>query len=175
MYQELIDKHQCIDGIRLGIDKVVIGIPSPPKIKLAGEITDQILIEEKIKKAAFKKDEYISNLHHIEYVIKNITNHTVQIISKNSKCYTIHPDNDYYKKQRLCSITVGWNYGRYFLNIAFNPSSLTQEDWHELSGLFSIMFNYNYEEIYMKGVVSRLEFYIDVLNINIAHSAYRIG
>ncbi|PTQ65044.1 hypothetical protein C8R26_1621 [Nitrosomonas oligotropha] len=150
----------------MGIDRIVIGIPSP-KFKINNDSTDQALINELTKKYVYEKNHYIKQQHYIKHTILNMTKYKIENQKNNARCYSIYSDNAV-KNKRLCAITIGRNHGNYFLNIAINPSNLSQDDLFELQGLFSILFNNHYEEIYQKGVVSHFEFFIDVSDIHIA-------
>ncbi|MDV6341123.1 hypothetical protein R2103_04990 [Nitrosomonas sp. Is24] len=142
---------------------MVIGLPCP-KSQLSNGITDKNLIDELIKKDQYRKKCYIYELHYISQIIENTTQCKI-IKYDNMKVYSIYSDSEMNKK-KLCRLTIGRNYGNYFINIELNPSKLNQHDCDELEGLFSILFDHHYAEIYQRGVVSHFEFFVDVVNVD---------
>jgi len=163
LYQELISKYQNIDGIRVGIDNVRIGIPFPKPI-INNDISDSTEIDPLTKEYEDQKNEFKSKMFYIEKIIKNTTKYKMNKLKNNLNHFYIYSDET---NELICRIELGCVYGNYTINVSFNPSKLNQNKWYEIDDLLSVLFMNQYEELYEKGVISRFEFYIDVENVDI--------
>lgn len=142
--------------ILVGLDKITIGLeyPKMPKTDKQDSITPELIAHVKTKQAAF-----ISNMKHIEAMIKLGPHKVSNTKNKDLKRYKVFSEID---GGLLCIFSLGFSFGTGVINFEINPSRLTKEKWDELLDLLSILFNDHYEELYTNGVVSHAEFYVDI-------------
>ena len=142
--------------LTIGLDRLVMGLPYPKLSKHAdgGELTS-----EELNVFDAQKKAYHAKMKHVEKMIKSGKYHCSTSSNKDLKRYCVYSEDD---GALLCVISIGFSFGTGVINIAFNPSKLTSDNFAELSGHLSVMFYDHYEELYAKAVVSHAEFSVDV-------------
>ena len=150
--------EMMIEGsmVIVGLDKTVIGIEYPklPKPDEQNPITQKLIAQVNAD-----KNEFVSNMKHIESMIKIGPHYVSYTKNKDLKRYKVLSEID---GGLLCIFSLGFSFGTAVINFEINPSRLTPGKWDELLGLLSVMFNDHYDEIYTKGVLAHAEFCIDV-------------
>jgi hypothetical protein len=141
--------------IELGLDRTVIGLPYPSFPK-----TDEDLLPQEIVNFVHdKKKEFHASMKYIESTITDGIFDCIKVKHGDLQRYKVLSEVD---GKLLCIFSLGFSYGTGVINIEFNPSKLTQDNFAELSGLFCVLFDDHYGELYKRGVVAHAEFYIDV-------------
>jgi hypothetical protein len=142
--------------VELGLDKFVLSMPYPKKLK--AELPKK-LTSEQIEQHITEKAEFVANMHYIKnIVVDNFKHYLVPSKNKDTKRYNVFFDDG----GLMFILSVGFCFGTGVLNIEINPSKLNQKQWQELTNWFDIFFNKGYEEFYTKAVVSHAEFFVDV-------------
>ncbi len=147
----------------VGIDKVVIGLPFPsmPKgdelVKLSEE--EKAVIHEKRK-------QYIAHGMHVVNMVK-LGNHFVQKTEESGlKRYCVKSEQT---DNLLFTVCFGRIWKTWTLSFEWNPSKLSPEEKDEFLANMSVMFDGHYEELYERGVVSHIEFCVDVYGADISN------
>lgn len=149
-----------INGVdlRVGVDKTTIGIkyPNLPKkeLELLDENSKQLIIEAQKK---FWGEEM-----HLRKMIET-TGNFKKISKKNQATRYIITAED---NTPAFEFHLGHLANTRVINLQFNPSKMTDDAKAELDGLLSVSFMYGYHELYERTVISTLELYVDVLDID---------
>ena len=150
--QELIAKFQAADGIRIGVDRMVIGYTLGP-MQLAAKKAhkDSPLVQEQYSNA------YISMMNEMQDTIRTVTEYK-ELPGKYQTRYVVRST---LSGSRLCTVSFGFGKSTY-TNVEWNPSKLSHADWLELEALFDVLFELGYGGLFQNGVVSHAEFCVDV-------------
>lgn len=145
------------NNVQVGLDRLVIGMPYPKPPKS----TDQTPFAEKqIAQYLGEKKEYVSHMKYIQDSIRDVTTyHVSKTKNKDLMRFKIMSETD---GSLLCIFTLGFNFGKGVINIEVNPSKFSPAHWVEFRDLMELFFSYGYDELYVKGVVSHAEFFVDV-------------
>lgn len=154
--KDVIGKCQCtVSSGSIGIDKVSIGLPLglPPDIEM-----DAVLKSAWIIEYAKSCNEL---LYHVQDTLINVLESKGKRIKGKAALwrYPLIDQNN----QHISTILLGRTpQGVPVLNFEFNPSLMSFANWQELSGLLDLLLYGGFEELYAIGVVSHMEFFIDL-------------
>ena len=152
LIKENMDKYQ-LEGISyIGIDRVVIGIPFNQLDQMDGSIFPG----EKLKEAN-------TQIHYIQDTLTEIFGISGKPLKGIPLLKRYHLKSEEGSGNLIGSIMVGRNpNGLPVLNFEFNPSKISQGDWQEYEVALSLLLFNHYEELYLHGVVSHFEFFLDL-------------
>lgn len=162
-----MDKGMEIGGkeIRVGLDRLVVGLPYPKYPAVSFQDPEGL---EQVHLADVQRKEFVAHMKHIESMITSGKFHRAKTKNKDFKRYHVLSELD---GSLLCTFLLGFAFGRAVINIELNPSKLSQEQYAEILGLLSVMFDGHYEELFQRGVVSHAEFFIDVPGVELSSLA----
>ena len=145
-----------MDGIRIGIDQVTISIPYAPPVEGAQYL--------------YKK-EMLGLINYVQYATQHLFKSTLPKPVKGTSTLkrinvSCEEDGSY-----VATVLVGLCYGTPVLNYTFNPSKLTSEGLMELNALLTMTHPLGYAGIYIQGVITRFEFFLDIEDVNLSDLA----
>ena len=154
-------KQLILNGteVRLGIDKTVLGLKYP---SATNEQLEEMSDDSKAKLKLAQK-QFIAKKLHIQNVIKNTCVFSKESVKPYLTRYFIKSESD---NTNVCEIYLGQAGTTHIINFKINPSKLSMDGKAELDGLLAVTFNDHFEEVYLNSVVSHIEFFIDVLDID---------
>jgi hypothetical protein len=157
LFKAVMDKHQ-IDGVAYtGIDKVVIGIPFKPIISDDMSDSEKVIVMIEAMKYGCATVKYIENS------LEGVFGIFGKPLKKIPMLKRYHLRSDAGGKKLIAVILAGKNpNGVPVLNFEFNPSKMDEGDWGEFEVALSLLLFNHYEELYAQGVVSHVEFFIDL-------------
>jgi hypothetical protein len=135
---------------------LVIGLPYP-KLPKVNELNPAP--QEEIALIDTSQKKFVAEMKYIECMIKLEPYHCAKGKNKDLKRYMVKSDSS---GELLFIVTLGFDYGTGVTNFELNPSKFTPEKLDETLMILSGMFNYDYRELFSRGVVSHAEFYVDV-------------
>lgn len=148
--------------IQIGLDRMVIGLPYPKLPK--GDSFSQIS-QKDVALVRAQQKEYVAKLHHIKNVI---TQGPCKFINgKDLKRYYVF--SEFNPPALLCIFGLGFSFGTAVINLEFNPSKLSPDQYAEILGLLEVMFDYGYHELYEQSVVAHAEFSVDVFGVDFSN------
>lgn len=160
-YQYVREKRELLDGIVLGIDKMEIRIPwKRPSLE---NIDPKSETAKRLRKAS--KDKFESHLHFVQaQIMENFDTELSPGTSINDKLkrLAVFSRKD---GSRVATIMYGLHFGNPVLTYQFNPSKLTDDGRWELNLLLEMTLPFEYATLYSQGVISRIEPFIDVLDV----------
>ena len=145
--------------VRLGIDKTVLGLKYP---SATNEQLKEMTDDSKAKLKLTQK-QFIAKKLYIQNVIKSACVFSKKSVNHYLTRYFIKSESD---NTDVCEIYLGQAGTTHIINIKFNPSKLSMDGKAEFDGLLAVTFNDHFEEVYSNSVVSHIEFFIDVLDID---------
>ena len=150
-----------INGVefKIGIDKITIGLKYPNLPKKQLESPDEQAKKEIIEaqKKFFGEEMYLQQMivsdNHDKHLMKNKTMRYIIKDEDGNYCFEFH---------------LGQIAGTRIINLQINPSKMSQSAKAELDGLLSVTFYNGYQEFYNRAVISKLELYVDILDVDIS-------
>lgn len=159
---QMLEPIYISKDISIKMDQISISVPFTFPQLAQGEheqITKLIAAKKQYKKEALETINYVRLA-----LIKFFKSALTQLGGKANKLDRIkvfcEADGSH-----ISSVMLGLYFGKPLLNFTFNPSKLTVEGLLELDTLFAMTLPLGYGGLYSEGVISRLEFAVDVAGI----------
>lgn len=141
--QQVIGELQQIAGVRMGIDKVVLGIPL----------------------AKDGKKDYATKFHLESEIWNSVHAPKIKKFAKAGSQAVVARYFNESGKQRVLTIVVGAIWGKPYCQFVFNPNRLSQSDWVTIEEVLCTCFDYGLRHLLEQGVIRKLELSLDFENV----------
>lgn len=155
-------KALSLNGVefRIGIDKTTLGLKYP---NLSKKQLDSL--DEQSKKTIIEaQKKFFGEQMQLRNMMKDDENYKKHFMKNKTSRHIFIDDNGIHGFE----LHLGQISNTRIINLQFNPSKMNQSARAELDGLLSVSFNYGYHEFYSRAVISKLELFVDVLNMDVS-------